>query len=433
MKNATSISCPQCSHEFNPEEAISSRIEQNLKIKYAEQANQLHQQHEARRLELELEKDHIAQMREQQEKLVQEQVAQERILLETKLKAELSQNFSNDIELLKEEKVQMEQKLQAQQQNELKLLRKQRELETKERELDLVTERRISAMKSELEESIRKAEYERIELKIQEKDRQAEMKLREKEVQIENMNRLIEEMKRKSEQGSMQLQGEVQEIALEESLESMFPFDQVTPVPKGVKGADAIQTVCGQYGETFGTIIYESKRTKAFGGDWIEKFKADARAAKADIMVLVTEVLPKGMDHYGLYEGVWVCRYSELIPLVLVLRDCLIRIASATASQENKGTKMQMLYDYLTSNEFSNQFAAVAESISSLRGGIVKERIQMEKLWKEREKQLDKSLINITGMYGSVKGIAGAAVQDIDLLSQDEANATLQEAKALLE
>lgn len=412
MKNATTISCPQCTHEFNPEVAITSRIEQELKSKFAEQASQLHKQHEAKQLEVEKERMQLEEMRLQQDQLVKEQVARERSALENKLKAELSQTIGNDLALLKEEKALMEQKLKEKQEKELQLLRRQRELEDKERELEVETERRILNMRSELEQKIRQAESEHTELKLKEKDKQ-----------IEDMKRLVEEMKRKSEQGSMQLQGEVQELALEEKLQHTFPIDKILEVSKGMRGADALHVVCGALGEECGTIIYESKRTKAFGGDWIEKLKADARAAKADIMVLVTEVLPKGMQHFGQYEGVWVCTYHELIPMVMVLRDCLLKVSAATASQENKGSKMQMLYDYLTSTEFTHQFTAVAEGIASLKSGITKERAQMEKIWKEREKQLEKSLLNIVGIYGSVKGIAGSSVQDVNFLEMPETQA----------
>ncbi|MBX0332983.1 DUF2130 domain-containing protein [Pontibacter sp. HSC-14F20] len=412
MNNATAISCPQCSHEFNPKAAIASRIEQELKSKFAEQANQLHKQHEARRLEMEKEKQQLEEMRQQQDKLVQEQVARERSVLENKLKAELSQSMGNDLAMLKEEKASMEQKLKEKQDRELQLLRRQRELENKERELELETERRIMSIRTELEQKIRQSESEQTELKLKEKDKQ-----------IDDMKRLVEEMKRKSEQGSMQLQGEVQELALEEKLQQTFPFDLIAEVGKGVKGADAIQTVRSTMGEDCGTIMYESKRTKAFGNDWIEKLKTDARASKADMMVLVTEALPKGMQHFGLYEGVWVCTYQELTPMVTVLRDCLLKVSAATASQENKGTKMQMLYDYLTSTEFSHQFTAVAEGIASLKSGTTRERAQMEKLWKEREKQLEKSLLNIVGIYGSVKGIAGSSLQDVNLLDSPDQQA----------
>ncbi|WP_210487289.1 DUF2130 domain-containing protein [Rufibacter aurantiacus] len=422
MNNATTISCPKCTHEFHPEEAIAFRIEQRLKAEFAEQVNQLHQKGEQQRLALQQEKDQLDRMRLQQDELIKQQVALERKKVENELQKELSTKFNGTLEQLMEEKAEMEQKLKKQQQNELQLLKKQRTLEEKERELELETERRIASMSNELEQKIRKTESERNEMKIREKDKQ-----------LEDMKRMLEEVKRKSEQGSVQLQGEVQELALEESLQTAFPFDLVEEVGKGVRGADSIQTVKGQYGETYGTIIYECKRTKTFGTDWIEKLKADARAVKADIMVLVTEVFPKGMQRFGQYEGVWVCTYHELMPLVYVLRDCLMKISAATASQENKGTKMQLLYDYLTSNEFSNQFAAVAEGISSLKGGITRERAQMEKLWKEREKQLDKSLLNICGMYGSVKGIAGVAVADINLLEGKPAPAALPHGFALEE
>ena len=165
-----------------------------------------------------------------------------------------------------------------------------------------------------------------------------------------------------------------------------------------------------------GKIIYESKRTKAFTNEWIEKLKRDMRAQQADIAVIVTETLPKDMDSFGFKDGVWICRFTDVKPLAFLLRDSLLKIHIALISQENKGEKMQMLYNYLTANEFRQNIEAVVEGFLALKDGITREKIQMEKIWKEREKQLDKVLLNTTQFYGSIKGIAGNAVGDLKML-----------------
>ena len=206
------------------------------------------------------------------------------------------------------------------------------------------------------------------------------------------------------------------ELALEELLKATFPFDTIEEVAKGIKGADCVQHVKNTVGDVCGKIIYESKRTKAFTNEWIEKLKKDMRAQQADIAVIVTETLPKDMEHFGFKDGVWICRFSDVKAVSFLLRDGLLKINSAIVSQENKGDKVQMLYNYLTSNEFRQHIEAVGEGFLALREGIIKEKIQMEKIWKEREKQLDKVLLNTSQFYGSIKGIAGSAVGDLKML-----------------
>ena len=226
-------------------------------------------------------------------------------------------------------------------------------------------------------------------------------------------------MKRKAEQGSMQLQGEVQEIALEEILRNNFPFDVITEVGKGVRGADCIQLVRNNFGQECGKIIYESKRTENFGADWIEKFKKDMRSTGADVAVLVTKTMPKEMECFGLKDGIWICTFSDVKALANVLRDGIIRIYSSAKSQENKGDKMHLLYDYLTSNEFSEQWKAIREGFFAMKIGIQKERDSMERLWKSREKQLEKVLLNSAHVKGSIEGIAGQDSIDMSLLDEN--------------
>ncbi len=243
--------------------------------------------------------------------------------------------------------------------------------------------------------------------------------MREMEKQIEDQKRLVDEMKRKAEQGSMQLQGEAQELLLEELLQSTFPFDKIEEVGKGVRGADCIQTVRNQFGNEAGKIIYESKRTKDFANDWIEKLKTDMRNLGADVAVIVTQALPKDMERFGEKDGVYICTFVEVRSVALLLRNALLKIFEAKKSQDNKGDKMVMLYDYLTNSVFSEQWKAIREGFMSMKLSIQKERDAMEKLWKAREKQLEKVLLNAAHIKGSIEGIAGKDV-NLNLIDNDD-------------
>jgi hypothetical protein len=236
------------------------------------------------------------------------------------------------------------------------------------------------------------------------------------EKQLEDQRRLAEEMKRRAEQGSMQLQGEVQELLLEEMLKDHFPYDTISEVGKGVEGADCIQTVRNHLGSDCGKIIFESKRTKTFNNAWIEKLKADMRSTQADVAILVTQVYPKEMSCFGERDGVWICSFSEALALTTALRHTIIRVSDTRRAEENKGEKMHMLYSYLTGNEFRQNIETIVEGFLSMKTSLTKERMQMEKIWKEREKQLEKILLSTSGMYGSIKGIAGASIGEIPLL-----------------
>lgn len=223
-------------------------------------------------------------------------------------------------------------------------------------------------------------------------------------------------MKRKQEQGSMQLQGEVQELGIEEWLTENFPLDEITEIKKGVRGADCLQVVHTRTSQNCGTIYYESKRTKTFQKSWIEKFKGDIREKSADIGVLVTDVFPKGMERVGLVEGIWVCSYDEFKGLCVVLRKNIIQLSTAISAQENKGEKMVMLYDFLTSNESQLQIEAIFEGFTQMQSDLISEKRSIRGHWKKREKQIQKVLLNTNHMYSSFKGIAGSAIRPIKIL-----------------
>ena len=223
----------------------------------------------------------------------------------------------------------------------------------------------------------------------------------------------------------MQMQGEVQELAIEEWLAMQFPLDTIEEIKKGARGGDCIQIVNTRTEQNCGKIYYESKRTKDFQPSWIEKFKTDIRDKGANIGVLVTEVMPSDMDRMGLKDGIWICNYDEFKGLCNVLRESIVQINLAVSSQENKGDKMHMLYDYLTSNQFRMQIEAIVEGFTSMKTALDSEKRAMQRIWKEREKQIDKVTANTIDMHASIKGIAGNAIQSVkalELPGEDEQN-----------
>ena len=242
------------------------------------------------------------------------------------------------------------------------------------------------------------------------------MRFKELQKQLEDQRKLTEEMKRKQDQGSMQLQGEVQELAIEEWLAVQFPLDTIEEIKKGARGGDCIQIVNTRTRQNCGKIYYESKRTKDFQPSWIEKFKADMREKGADIGVLITEAMPSDFERMGIKDGVWICTYEEFKGLCTVLRESVIQLSTAISSQENKGDKMHMLYDFLTSNTFRMQVEAIVEGFSSMKEALESEKRSMQRIWKEREKQIEKVITNTIDMYGSIKGIAGNAIQSVKAL-----------------
>lgn len=405
MTNPSTIKCPNCKHEFPIGNALAQEIENEIRNKYLKVYNEDKQklEHERHQINLLLEK--VKSDTENQEKIIAEKVKQQKQALEQDAIKKAAEEMDVRLKLMEKELEEKTVKIKEAQHKELELLQKEKALNEKQEMFTIELEKQLLEREKLVEEKIKKTEAEKADFKIKE----LEKKLADQVV-------LAETMRRKAEQGSMQLQGEVNELALEDLLRTTFPFDHIEEVGKGVRGADAVQTVRNTLGQTCGKIIYESKNTKAFGGDWIDKLKHDMRATQADIAVIVTATMPKEMDRFGMKEGVWVCSFNEIKSLSFVLRDSLIKLHAAQASQENKGDKMSMLYAYLTGNEFRQQIEAIVEGFSELQEGIQKEKNAMQKLWKEREKQLEKVLLNTTNFYGSVKGIAGNAIADIKAL-----------------
>lgn len=391
---ATEIKCPNCGYEFEPTDSIREEVQKELRSKMSEWQKQQQQKFEAQLLE--------------EKKKTQKET-------EELIRKSISADFEHKLQIAEKNNKEYEEKLKQAREQQTEFLRKEQELKNKEAELELSVQKKLQEEREKLAGEIRKLEEQRIAAK----ETEFQLRLKEMEEKLEAQKKLAEEMKRKAEQGSMQSQGESQELLLEELLKTSFPFDVITEVGKGVRGADCIQTVRNGFGQECGKIIFESKRTKDFANDWIEKLKADMRSQGADVAVIVTQALPKDMNSFGEKDGVWICSFNEVRPVVHMLRDAVIKIYNATRSQENKGDKMHLLYDYLTSREFAEQWSAIREGFMSMKVSIQKERDQMEKLWKAREKQLEKVLLNAAHIRGSIEGISGTDV-DLNLLENGE-------------
>lgn len=389
------IHCPKCNHAFEPGDSIREEVQNELRGQMKEWQRQKEIE-TAALIDAEKKKMHAE--------------------LENNIKKNIASEYEAQLQQFQKNAADAEIKLNAARVKEVAFLQKEQDLKTKEAELEVTLQRQLIEERGKLQEQLAKEEAEKNNLKEQ----QFAMRTKELEKQIEDQKKLVEEMRRKQEQGSMQLQGEVQELMLEELLQTTFPFDKIEEVGKGVRGADCIQTVRNQFGSESGKIIYESKRTKDFANDWIEKLKSDMRTLGADVAIIVTQTLPKDMDRFGEKDGVYICTFTEVRSVALLLRNALLKIAEAKKSQENKGDKMVMLYDYLTSSEFSEQWKAIREGFMSMKLSIQKERDMMEKLWKSREKQLEKVLLNAAHIKGSVEGIAGADAVNLSITSSDD-------------
>lgn len=412
------IVCPNCSSPFELTSAIRDEIVKELRQKWVDAQKKKEdefRQREAVLMQKQQGLDEELRRRLEDEKKLMEASISDR------LKKNITEEYDNQLKHFQKMLADKDEKLRTSQQVEIEYLNIKAQLEDQQRDMELKLKKSILEERERLHDVLKREEEERSKLK----DQEYFMKIKELEKQLEDQRKLAEEMKRKAEQGSMQLQGEVQELILESMLRSTFPFDVVSEVGKGVRGADCIQTVRNSFGQECGRIIYESKRTKEFSQEWIEKLKADMRSLGADVAVIVTQAMPRDMDCFGEKDGVWICTFSDVRPLTSVLRDLIIKVHTAAKNQENRGDKMTLLYNYLIGQEFSEQWKAIREGFMSMKISIQRERDQMEKLWKAREKQLEKVLLNAAHIKGSIEGIAGMDNVDLNLL--DEGNGYLLE------
>lgn len=406
------ITCPKCLHQFEAGESMRAEMKDQLNkqmIDWKQGKETEFKQKELQFQQLLKQKEDEANKRHELDK------KQLQTDLQQSIQKKVAEDFENKLRLLEENAAESAEKLKMARQKELEFLQKEQALLNKEAEMQVQMQRQLMQEREKLKEQLVKEETEKSSIK----DQEHLLRVKELEKQLEDQKKLAEEMRRRSELGSQQLQGEVQELMLEELLAKTFPFDRIDEVGKGVRGADCIQVVRNQLGAETGKIIYESKRTKDFSNDWIEKLKADMRGLGADVAVIVTQALPKDMDRFGEKDGVYICTFAEVKSVALLLRNAILKVWDAKKSQENKGDKMVMLYDYLTGTEFSLQWKAISEAFNQMKQSIQVERNAMEKLWKTREKQLEKVLLNAAHIQGSIEGIAGADAVNLNLTDQD--------------
>lgn len=413
---ANNIKCPNCGHVFDVENVLAADIEQKYQQQYQDKLNQSLTKMEEDKRKLAADLQQFEEKKKKENELFAQKLQQEKLKMETEIQEQMrksiSADYENKLRLLQNNNNDNEEKLKEARKKELEFLQKEQQLKNKEAELEITLQKKLQEERTNLTEQIRHQENEKNSLN----ETSYKLKLKELELQLNEQKKLADEMKRRAEQSSMQRQGEVQELLLESILKESFPFDIIEEVGKGVEGADCIQVVRNSSGTPCGKIIYESKRTKTWSNNWVDKLKADMRNRGADVAILVTQAFPKDMERFGEKDGIWICSFTEVNSVAHLLRKGILTVHEIQRSEENKGDKMQLLYNYLTGNEFKGQVEGIVEGFMAMKQSIMKERIQMEKMWKEREKQLEKVLISTSGMYGSVKGIAGASVGNIPLL-----------------
>ena len=400
------VKCPHCGNKFTPEDAIGHDIRRQLEKEF-------------------------------DEKLVH----YEKTLSENIRKQE-SERYKNHFNLLEQDRKAKAERLRELEAAAIAVEKREMIVKAKEDEMELEMKRRLLEREKIISQEAEKRAVEKVEVQFREREQKLqrereslelmmqkrlhevvdnvreEERLRAAELQkkLDDQSKLIHEMKRRAEQGSMQMQGEIQELAIEDFLERTFPIDQIEEISKGKRGGDCVHIVRDHYGRVCGKILYESKRTKHFSVEWIGKLKDDMRAKQADLGVIVTEALPEGMTRFGERDGIWVCSFPEFKALALLFRHNLARIGEVLAAQENKGDKMQMVYTYVTGTEFKQKLEAAFESYNEMQEDLVREKTLLMTQWAKREKKLLKAMENLIALYGDVKGIAGGAVQEIKSL-----------------
>ncbi|MBH0176726.1 MAG: DUF2130 domain-containing protein [Nitrospira sp.] len=404
------ITCPNCRTEIKLTESLAAPLiestrrdfEKRLALKDADIAQKedaLREREEAVSKAKQAIDDQVA------EKLLVERA---KIVSEESKKAKLA--LQSDIDQkdrayaeLQDVLTQRNAKLAEAQQAQADLIRQKRELDDAKRELELTVERRVQDGLLATREQAKKEAEESLKFKVMEKEQT-----------IASMQTQIEELKRRAEQGSQQLQGEVQELELEALLRTKFPRDTIEPVPKGEFGGDALQRVIGPLGQVCGTILWESKRTKNWSDGWLVKLRDDQRTAKAEIAIIVSQTLPKDVESFDLVDGIWVTNAKSVFSLAVALRHSLIELASARQALEGQQTKTEMVYQYLTGPRFRHRVEAIVEAFSSMQEDLDREKKAITKQWAKREEQIERVMQATVGMYGDLQAIAGKSLQEIE-------------------
>jgi hypothetical protein len=404
------VVCPQCKTEIKLTESLAAPLLESIRRDYEKRLTQkdadiakrektLHEREAALQKQKESMDDQVAQkMQQEQVRIAAEEAKKAKLALGNELDRKVK-----EINELQEVLQQRDAKLADAQKAQAELIRKQRELDDARRELELTVEKRVQTDLSAAREKAKKEAEDEMKLKVMEAEQT-----------IASMQKQIEDLKRRAEQGSQQLQGEVQELEIESLLSARFPRDSIQPVPKGEFGGDILHRVTGPLGQPCGTILWESKRTKNWSDGWLPKLREDQRAAKAEIAVILSQVLPKDVDTFGLVNEVWIAHPKVALPVAVALRQTLIEIAGARQASEGQQTKMEMVYRYLTGPRFRQRIQAIVEAFSSMRDDLDRERKAITKQWAKREEQIDRVMQATVGMYGDLQGIAGKTLQEIE-------------------
>lgn len=409
------ITCPKCKNEIRLTESLAAPLVESVRRDYEQRLSKKDADIIKREILLREREEALAKAKESVDDQVAEKVKQERtkIVAEESKKAKLA--LANDLDQkakeiteLQEVLKQREVKLAEAQKAQAELIRKERELDDAKREMELTIEKRIQEGLTVTRDQARKEAEEQMKLKVMEKEQT-----------ITSMQKQIEDLKRRAEQGSQQLQGEVQELELEAMLRVKFPRDTIEPVPKGEYGGDVLHRVIGPLGRSCGTILWESKRTKNWSDGWLAKLREDQRAAKAEVAVIVSQTLPKDVEAFDLIEGVWVTHPRAALPVAITLRQMLIEVAAARKATEGQQTKTEMVYQYLTGPRFRQRVQAIVEAFSSMQEDLGKEKKAITKQWAKREEQIDRVMQATVGMYGDLQGIAGKTLQEIEGLEMN--------------
>ena len=399
------IICPHCSKEIPLTETLTHQLKENLRKEFEEEVKG--KEHDLAKREKLLEEK--AKQVEDSEKAVQQRVIEkvntEKEKWKQEAKKEAESNILIELKDLKKQITEKDEKIEQFQNNELEFRKKMRELEDQKKNVDLEVERKVDERRKEIEQKAVETFTEEHRFKDLDKDKK-----------IADMTKKIEDLERLSKQGSMQTQGEVLELDLEALLKTRFPVDEIEPVPKGMRGADILQKVYSRSGQYCGTIIWETKRTKAWSDGWILKLKDDQREVKAEIAVIVSETLPKEVRSFTQVDGVWVTNFTLAVNLSEALRTGLIRVSQVNLSAVGKNEKMEVLYNYLSGPEFRQQVEAIVDSFKSMKEDLDQEKRAITKSWAKRERQIERVITNTASMYGDLQGIIGASLPQIKLL-----------------
>ncbi len=408
------IICPNCKTEIKLTESLAAPLIAATRQQYEQQLAQKDSDIAQREQAMRYKEKQLVEEKRKLDDQVADQVAAQlkaeraRVVAEEYRKAKLAsaaelENKARELTELQEVLKSRDEKLAEAQKAQAELIKKQRELDDAIREQALTVEKRVQEGLTDVRTQARK-----------EAEDEQKLKVMEKEQTIAAMQKQIEELKRRADQGSQQLQGEVQELELENLLRTKFPFDAIEPVPKGEFGGDVLHRVVGAGGQSGGTILWEFKRTKNWSDGWLVKLRDDQRTAKAEIAVIVSQVLPKGVETFEMVEGVWVTHPRAAMPVAMILRQSLLELALARQSTEGQQTKTEMVYQYLTGPRFRQRVEAIVEAFSTMQEDLDKERKVIMKQWAKREEQIERVMGATVGMYGDLQGIAGKSLQEID-------------------